>query len=181
MSRTVYTKLCAARSQLYTAIYLYIHNKDPASICTLSEAAAGISRDLLKKEGKKYFNCMFDVIDSKKLVEIFDKKQNFFSECIYKHRNWLKHSKNDKINDKIIINDDHVRLLLLSAIHDFCLLTDDVSDICAAFIDWMALHDPILFVDKTFVNSERLAGLNYLLNDRKSFFDHMAPLFMKNM
>jgi hypothetical protein len=83
------TKLDAAQSQLSTAIWLYLEDRDPVSVHTLATAAGEIIDHLCKHRGLKTMrHTLNEAIKSEKRKEVFDKMdeaRNFF-----KHASWKK-------------------------------------------------------------------------------------------
>ncbi len=130
------SKLDVAQRQLRTAIELWFIDGDPVSIHALAFSAHEVIHVLYKKEGHK--DLLFDTsfIKNEYLTE--------FNRFIKKSANFIKHARND--SDGTLDFDPTLSdLFLMMSITGLATIGAKLSDVEAAYSQWLQLHHPTWF------------------------------------
>ena len=122
------TKIEAARSQLETAIRIFLTDGDPVSIHTLTNAARGILQDLGSQRGVR--GLMEEAI-----ANVDPHLQKVVREVVARPRNFFKHADRDP-DGALVFSADVNIANILDAVTLYQELTGETPGICLAFLAW---------------------------------------------
>ncbi|MGB9407876.1 MAG: hypothetical protein WCA89_10085 [Terracidiphilus sp.] len=177
------TKTKAAEQQLNTAIRLFFENRDHLSSYTLAAASREVTEGVIKircgelKQRKLVrvgdslevplsYRETLDLLikpdcDKKAVIKLFNKWQNF-----------LKHSDNDPDVEIEPIKTKYLAVMIVFAIKNYALLTQDMTIEMKIFFAWFAVAEPELVRSEHLdVSTKKVIAdmINYISGDP---YDH---------
>ncbi len=148
------TKTDAAERQLNTAIRLFFENRDHLSSYALAVASREITDDVIQSRYSELYQRELARVGDPLKVRLSHRKEfeilikpEFYKKCLkleHKWQNFLKHADKDPAAEIEPFTTKLLALVIILAIKNYFLLTQDLTTEMKTFFVWFAVAEPQL-------------------------------------